>query len=162
MIERMVRSGAVTGEKAEPWLKQIALMDKVKRVQALAEQGFAEAMGWLARLHLVGTAGAVKDHAKSLHWARQGARKDDPVSMGLLAAFLSDGESSPTESMHWATRAAESGDEAACYMLGQWFEKGIGGLPQDSEMAARWYKRMDTCSVKTLSDTAWVTRCASC
>lgn len=152
MIERMVRSGAVTGEKAEPWKKHIKDIEDEKFWLTQAENGSGDAMGSLALLYFQGSDSIKKDIPKALHWATKGANMDHAVSMNQMAKILlSKGESHETESMYWLSRAAENGVEHACYRLGFYFQKGKHGLPQNTQQAIKWYSRMRTCRNKTVT-----------
>mmetsp|Transcript_79378 Transcript_79378/g.149848 ORF Transcript_79378/g.149848 Transcript_79378/m.149848 type:complete len:254 (-) Transcript_79378:54-815(-) len=155
MIERMVRSGAVMGDKAEPWIEEIKVTDEVKEAQTQAENGCAKAMGRLALTYAAGRASIKKDTSKALQWATQGAHKGDASSMCILAGLLAEkGTSHFAAAVHWRTCAAENGSEYACYVLGFHFQEGLRGLPQDHKLAAKWYNKMKDCHIKDASESA--------
>jgi len=155
IIERMVRSGAVTGDKAEPWIERIKGIDEVKVAQTQAQNGCSTAMGRLAFIYARGSPSIEKDTSKALQWATQGAYKGDAQSMNVLAAiFVDKGTPHQAEAIHWRTRAAENGYEHACYVLGTCFKIGQCGLPQDHKLAAQWYKKMNDCHIKGVSASA--------
>jgi TPR repeat protein len=50
-------------------------------------------------------------------------------------------EKDPEQAVYWFKKAAEQGEPRAQYMLGNAFENGAGGLPQDYAAAAAWYQK---------------------
>ena len=45
-------------------------------------------------------------------------------------------------------RAAALGAEMACSNLGMWHRDGIHGFPKDESQVRKWFRKMETCSLK--------------
>ena len=78
MIDRMVRTGAWTGEKIEAWRLKIKEEKEVEATRNVAEAGDVQAMIQLADWYANGTKGVTEDPALRFAWAKRAADLDDP------------------------------------------------------------------------------------
>ena len=72
VIERMVRTGAISGPKAEAWSKKLVEEEEVKAVRTAAEGGDAGAMRDLGRWYFLGDHGLAKDYKQAVSWFQRG------------------------------------------------------------------------------------------
>mmetsp|Transcript_127380 Transcript_127380/g.271569 ORF Transcript_127380/g.271569 Transcript_127380/m.271569 type:complete len:259 (-) Transcript_127380:97-873(-) len=147
MIEHMVRSGAVSGDKAGDWTKRIKDIDKVKELRLEAEQGNVNAMQQLGLAYCHGQMGIIKDRAQALQFFRQAADKGDVISMSMMG----DLSTHAAVKVHWYTRAAEGGEQRACFLLGRAFMREEIGLPKDPHLARIWLLKVQGCIIKPRS-----------
>ena len=115
MIEKLVRSGAIAGDKAEAWQKRVKEQDKVNELRRDAEGGNTDAMYNLGLAYRRGEFGLAKDDSAAFQWSRRGAEARDARCMMTLAIrYLGSsvpGSSvpvpNPMMAMYWFTIAAE-------------------------------------------------------
>ena len=50
--------------------------------------------------------------------------------------------------------AAMCGSQSGCLRMGRYFAKGLHGLPKDAKQATKWYRKMQTCTTGTATDSA--------
>ena len=141
-IERMVRSGILSGPRAESWEKKIAGEKEVAVMRKRAEDGDADAMYILGTWCYSGERGLASDRKQAFGWFEQGHALDHaPCTCGLAERYLSENEAF---AMHLTTLAAARGDEYACYCLGKSYARGHHGLCKDAEMATHWFAAMQS------------------
>ena len=167
MIEKLVRSGAIKGEKAAAWKKKIAEQEEVARLRQKAEGGDLKAMRDLADCYGVGKNGLPKDNAQAFAWSKRGAHAGDPGCMHLLAQYhlwgLGGAVKHPGLAAHWFTvAAAEHGYGSAAAVLGFAFapantrqsdpsgtklgDIGAGlALPEDVRLTTMWLRKALSC-----------------
>jgi TPR repeat protein len=84
-IEQLVRSGAITGDKAERWLARLSEETMVKETVQRAEGGDIEAMRQLGAWNSLGAHGLAKDHAAAHRWDTKAADLDEPRALWRVA-----------------------------------------------------------------------------
>ena len=85
MIDRMVRTGAWTGERTEAWRLKIKNEEEVEATRKKAEAGDVKAMIQLVDWYGDGKNGLAADPALRFTWARRAADLDDPVGLHQLS-----------------------------------------------------------------------------
>ena len=85
MIDRMVRTGAWTGDKCEAWRLKIKQEEVVEATRKKAEAGDVKAMRQLIVWYKYGAEGVAKDPALRFAWARRAADLDDPEGLYELS-----------------------------------------------------------------------------
>lgn len=152
MIERMVRSGALCGEKADAWKTKLSQLGALNELRQKAEAGDTGAIGVLMGMYVNGTGGAEKNVEEAVRWAVRGGELGH---MGLLgcagqAYLLGQGcEKQPALGVCMLTEAACAGDGDACCVLGDLFRRGRAGLAANPKAATKWFGR-------ALADEHWV------
>ena len=152
-MEKLVRTGAITGDKAELWRKRIKDEEKVLKTRAAAEGGDAEAMHKMGSYHHHGIHGVAKDAAEAYKWYKRGADAHEPKGMDCAAFCLLYGygvEENTVHAMILLTRAAACGADSAAYLLGCCYYDGHNGVPQDSTQALYWYEKVACAAIKHL------------
>ena len=153
-IQKLVRSGVITGPKAEPWRQRIMQEEERSKMIARAEGGDRDAMYQLGNWYFSGGKGLTKDTAQAIKWFREGARSGDASAMYSLAVGLYKGvgcEQNKAHGIGLIFRAAEMGSAAAAFDLGEAFDEGTIGLPQDKWEARYWYGRVAHATFDELS-----------
>lgn len=135
----------MSGEKGDQWRQKIKDVDELKELGENAEKGDVSSLRRLGFAFRNGLIGLGVDLAQAEDFLRQGAMKDDVLSMGALARCSSQRE---PICICWATRAADHVSDHGCFLLGYCFRAGSYGLPQDLEMAAKYFRKMASCSTK--------------
>ena len=162
VLEKMVRSGAIKGDKAEAWQKKIKEEEEGKEWLRKAEGGDAEAMAKVAKGYILGWYGFAQDKAKSFEWARRGAEAGNRHCMYRVGYYHLYGkggaEKSVGAAMYWLTEGARDGSLPACVILGWAFapdstlppraqrdgpqEDGLDlQLPNDAKQATKWLRK---------------------
>ena len=72
-IRSMVKSGAISGDKAGPWKARIEGEEKVVKTRRRAEQGNPDAIHMLGTWYDDGSHGLVKDAKQAFVWFKKGA-----------------------------------------------------------------------------------------
>lgn len=148
MIERMVKSGALTGDKAEAWQARLAEEEEVRELRADAEGGSATAMFNLALLYRTGGSGLKQDDEAAFRWFMRGADGGDTEALAAVADCYLDGlgvDESIGPGMSYLTQAAMCGSELACRLLGRAMAEGEYGMPENPKQATKWYRKMGEC-----------------
>jgi len=109
MIEKLVQSGAIDGDKADAW-KKMKSEEDVAATLRRAENGDSSAIqvvvGWYAK----GKHGVAKDMAKAVDWCKRGANVGNPLCMMMLADVHLRGCGDVVKNVglavHWTTMAA--------------------------------------------------------
>jgi len=154
-IEKLVRSGAITGDKAERWLERLSDEELVKTTTRRAEGGDANAMHDLSWWYADGAHGLAEDATASHRWAKKGADAGDASCMAFAGEGLVLGvgaDKNATLGAVLTTKAAMLGSAFAACCLGSWFYHGLHGLPKDRAEAKYWYGKVATASEKDAND----------
>ena len=159
MIETLVKSGAIEGERAEAWTRKLETEKKVKELRAKAEGGDGNAMYNLGLWYEGGSNGLPKDVVQARSWYERSAAAHDPMGMARFGEFLLAGHSGPVEmplGLVIVTEAATLGSDLAAIRLGESFLRGDDGLPKDLARARYWLKKVveGECEIKHVDDAA--------
>ncbi|MBI1407273.1 MAG: Localization factor PodJS [Caulobacter sp.] len=106
-----------------------------------ANQGYAPAQFYLAKLYENGEGGVPKDLAQARRWTERAAQGGDRKAMHNLGLYNYDGVGGPknqTAAAQWFRRAADLGLTDSQYNLGKIYEIGAG-VTQNSAEAYKWY-----------------------
>ena len=145
LIASMVRSGAISGDKAGAWTKKLEGEKEVEEMRQKAEAGDAEAMMSLADWYQDGTNGLQKNLSERYRWAKRAADLDhaEGISDVGWCAFFGEGtEQNRALGNVLCAQAATMGLDHACYLLADRYAKGEDtGLPKDLERAQYWAKK---------------------
>ena len=168
-IKGMVKSGALSGDKAEAWKKRIKEEEEVARMRWAAEAGDARAMRSLGCWYRSGMKGLAVDCAQALQWYQRGADLDHPrctVGLGQMYAEGTGTAPDDSEALMLIGRATGLGSAHACFLLGFHYDRGGLGLRKDPKQTARWYRKAQASAVRDLSvlrrrKRSWPTGCAS-
>ena len=120
MIDRMVRTGAWTGDKCEAWRLKIKQEEEVEATRKKAEAGDVEAMLQLVDWYTCGGKGLAADEALRFAWARRAADLDNPSGLYEVSKCYEYGVGTKrNEELKWAklTQAATLGYGEAIYDL---------------------------------------------
>ena len=154
-IERMVRSGAIAGSKAEAWSKKLEDEARVKETRERAEGGDSFAMFEMANWYFCGSHGFARDFKQSFGWLERGHRA------GYVACTYDLGQcylrgwgvtQDTTRGLFHVGVAAAKGYKYACFDLGKTFAYGHHGMPQDVHEATRWFRAIDATSLMSSGD----------
>ena len=159
MIERMVKSGALKGEKVDAWAAKIQIDDKRTKVIAAANGGDVDAMldlheayywgqynpHWQSR----GTAnlGVDIDEVEATRWAKKASDAGSAIGMYLLAHDYEHGLDGGVNKDHpmavyLLTKSAMNGYDKSCFVLGSNFARESKDiLPTDLDAAALWLRK---------------------
>ena len=157
-IESLIQSGAIEGELAEAWQKNLEFEKRVKVMRAKAEGGDGEAMHWMGVGYTYGQ-GVAKDEAQARAWYERSAAARNPKGLASFGDCLLDGTGGPQDfalGLVNMTEAAYLGSDFGAYYLGDSFFNGICGLPKDPARARFWLRKVadDECAHKQLTDLA--------
>lgn len=127
-------------ELADEWFHKA-----VPGLKKEAEDGGREAAFCLYECFRKGL-GVEKDDARALFWLQRAAEQGEPAAMFTLALEYREGglvQKDDDLFMYWLRRAAEEGNEEdAQYLLASCYEHG-NGVPQDVNLARKWYDRAE-------------------
>jgi localization factor PodJL len=126
--------------------------DAVRRVEArqpggledlrkAANQGYAPAQFYLAKLYENGEGGVAKDAAQARSWTERAAQGGDRKAMHNLGLYYFEGTGGSknlTTAAQWFRRAADLGLTDSQYNLGKLYEEGFG-VTQNGAEAYKWY-----------------------
>ncbi|OXE36385.1 MAG: hypothetical protein CGW95_07960 [Phenylobacterium zucineum] len=113
----------------------------LETLKAVANQGYAPAQFYLAKLYENGDGGLKKDPVAARKWTTRAAESGDRRAMHNLGIAFIDGIGGPKNSVlaaQWFRRAAELGLVDSQYNLAVLYERGLG-VSQNSAEAYRWY-----------------------
>lgn len=135
MIERMVKTGALSEEKTAEWRKRIWEEAQVVELRRRAEAGDIRAASMLALAYFKGNLGLSRDRSKALSLAKQAADGGVPMGMSLLANiyYYSPPHKNYALALWWAAAASALGDGDGHFLLGDLYDRGHAGLPLDKE-----------------------------
>ena len=153
-IESLIQTGAIEGELAEAWQKNLEFEKRVKEMRAKAEGGDGEAMQWMGVSYTYGQSVA-KDDAQARAWFERSAAARNPKGLASFSHCLVSGIGGPQDisfGLVNLTEAAGLGSDNAALLLGQAFLDGNHGLPKDPVRARYWLKKVvdDRCEHKHL------------
>ena len=159
MIEKLVQSGAIDGDKADAW-KRMKSEEDVAATLRRAENGDASAIQVVLGWYTNGKNGVAKDLVKATDWCKRGANVGNPVCMLRLADAHLRGYGGVVKNVglavHWTTMAATEGKYApAAAVLGFAFapahtrpltsvlstEGTKLGLLEDVQLATAWLRK---------------------
>ncbi|WP_271068691.1 peptidoglycan-binding protein [Caulobacter sp. NIBR1757] len=106
-----------------------------------ANQGYAPAQFYLAKLYENGEGGLAKDAAQARNWTERAAQGGERKAMHNLGLYYFEGTGGPTNqkrAAEWFRRAADLGLTDSQYNLGKLYEIG-SGVPPNSAEAYKWY-----------------------
>lgn len=146
MIETMVKSGAIGGDKADSWRVRLKEERQATELRARAEAGDTSAMHEVARNFTEGKHGFFRDQVQAFNWFERAARGGYVRVIRALAVCYRYGSpfgiaKNHSLSVALMTEAATLGDFRACEGLGDAYAWGSCGLPTSIEHARRWYER---------------------
>ena len=156
MIERMVKSGALKGEKVDAWVAKIEIDDKRAKTFAAANGGDVDAMLLLHEAYSLGNnyLGFEFNGAEYVRWAKKASDAGSAIGTCLLAHHYELGYGMEGKwkkpnrmlAMHLYTRSAMDGCAKACYVLGERFAKGwkadkLTLVDRDYDAAALWLRK---------------------
>ena len=150
-IKGMVKSGAISGAKADAWKKRIEEEDEMAEMRRKAEGGDVEAMSLIGGAYYFGNMGFPQDVKQSFAWFKKAADLDHVESLtwcGTLYMMGEGADQNSSRSLIMLGRAAALGAEHACYLLGRVHRSGRHGVGIDMQEARRWFAKMPDCSVK--------------
>jgi TPR repeat protein len=144
-IDKLVRSGAVGGDKAESWLKRIADEEEVIRTRAAAEDGDAYSLQKLGLWYSTGCHGLEPDDTKAASWFLRGADLMDPCCLFFAGQKFLAGlgvERNPVQGISFITLAAAGGYAHAAEWLAEGYHSGSHGLSKNIAHAKHWYQQI--------------------
>jgi len=150
-IRSMVKSGAISGDKAEAWTKRIAEEEEVTECRRKAEHGNVSAMYNMGLYHRDGLKGVAKDLKQSFEWFQKASDLDHPKAMTAMAHALMYGDGVTKDvstGLLLLGRASGLGSEHAHYKIGFYHQHGSHGLSEDVQAARKWYLKMPTASIR--------------
>lgn len=120
--------------------------DEEKAFQILKEAAAAgnlSAMGMVGRMYHDGTGTKADPGQAALHWHMAALLGSIPAKRDYgVARFQGDGaEKDVADGLTWIQLAAADGDRASHAILGEVYEKGIGGVPVDLTKARSEYQQ---------------------
>ena len=145
-IEKLVRSGAIAGDKAEQWLKRLSDEELTKTTMEKAKRGDVGAMADLSDWFFFGEHSLRKSETWAYIWAEKGARLRDPRCLCLHACYSIDGvsgvPSNETHGLVLMAQAALLGSKRAAFVMAGRYRYGLTSLPKDDAQALFWSKRV--------------------
>lgn len=159
VIEKLVSSGAIRGEKAEHWRERIRDEKELKDITQRADDGEEDAMYKLGCWYGHGKKGLRKDSSLAYQWYRKSADHGNVKGMAAAGYHLVKGlgvDMNRVEGMSLLGMAthAHGGSDFAAYFLGIWYDDGSCGLPQNKERAMFWLEKVvnQSCEVRHLTE----------
>ena len=153
-IEKLVRSGAIGGDKAEHWLQRLSDEELVKTTVQKAEGGDVVAMYTLNVWHTFGKHGLREDIEAAFRWTMKGAELRDVRCMqtaGWKMLIGSGTDKQPMRGGAFLVEAALGGSRSAAAFLGDYYYVGIYGYPKSKKEAKVWYSRVASGTVDHVS-----------
>jgi localization factor PodJL len=111
------------------------------KLKVVADEGYAPAQFYLAKLYETGVSGVVKNPAEARRWTARAADGGDRAAMHNLALYYFRGEGGPQDlpaAARWFRKAAEAGVVDSQYNLGLIYQSG-SGVARDYAEAYRWF-----------------------
>ncbi|MFC3071072.1 peptidoglycan-binding protein [Phenylobacterium soli] len=111
------------------------------RLKTVAEDGYAPAQFYLAKLYETGVSGVVKNPAEARRWTERAAEGGDRSAMHNLALYYFRGEGGSQDlaaAARWFRKAAEAGVVDSQYNLGLLYQSG-SGVERDLAEAYKWF-----------------------
>jgi len=144
-VEKLVRTGAITGDKADRWREHLEREAEVSEWRRRAHAGDASAMVLLGTWHLCGQMGLEKSHEKGFRYCKQAADLGSvcgQASAGLCLVGGKGTEANVTQGICLVSAAAAAGGAFAANWLGEWHVDGLYGLPRDLAQARYWFTKV--------------------
>ena len=113
----------------------------LEALKAIANQAYAPAQFYLAKMYENGDGGLKKDLSIARQWTSRAAENGDRRAMHNLGIAFIEGVGGPKNSVtaaQWFRRAAELGLVDSQYNLAALYERGLG-VSQNPAEAYRWY-----------------------
>lgn len=113
----------------------------LSRLKVIADEGYAPAQFYLAKLYETGVSGVVKNPAEARRWTARAAEGGDRSAMHNLALYYFRGEGGPQDlaaAARWFRKAAEAGVVDSQYNLGLLYQSG-SGVERDLGEAYKWF-----------------------
>ena len=151
----MVRTGSISGPKAEAWSAKLEIEEEVKETRAKAEGGDVLAIFKIGAWCDTGMNGLVKDVEQAAGWRQRGHDLGDPSCTSRLAHHYEFGEGAKQDTsyaLHLYTAAACRGSALACYDLALSFDRGDCGLRPNPREATRWYRAMESAEIDDVAE----------
>ncbi len=164
-LQKLVRSGFLTGEKAASWKQRDLQATIVRALHAKAERGDGHSMGRLGFSYRDGTRGVCRDPVKAFYWFKKAADLNDaPAATSCGVAYINGAGTAQNymRGINMMARAAMLGSEHACLVLGWANECGHHGFDKNAEDATYWYRRSqlqpckDSVSEYRMRAKAWI------
>ena len=127
-----------------------ALPDVIKRIEAQAFDGVAEAQHDLAAVYTAGHAGVRQDFRRGAYWFQKAAEQGVPNAAYNLGVLNHQGlgmETDLNEAIRWYNQAALKNHPEAQYNLGIAFIEGIG-VPYDPARAGNYFENAANQGIK--------------
>jgi len=153
MIRTMVKSGAITGEKAEAWHTHLE-MEILDETRAKATRGDGKAMYNLGMSYQFGKHGLKKNVAIAAEWFAKSHDAGEASGTACLGYCYVTGQGGMKNTAYGAvllTEAACKGSKFAAYFLGICFAEGKFDFPKYPKQARRWYTTVGRATVNDLS-----------
>jgi len=147
MLETMVKSGAISGDKADKWQERLKAEEQAKELRRKAEAGDTAAMCNLGMKYTRGD-GVPQDDTQAEMWYKRSAQHG---SYRGLTNYGSDLRGVDMW-LHWM-EAATRGDPYACVNVAGLYARGVSGqIAKDKELAKRWFLKALACKKKEDGD----------
>ena len=158
-IEKLVRSGAISGDKAERWLERLSQEEEakerkrkdeelVKETKRKAEGGCTASMWLMSQWYYVGLLGLPENNATAFSWAKKGADLDDPRCLAICGSWMIAGRGTPQKAAHGLClcfqAAALGSKDAACTVADAYWNGLPDCVEEDKERAQHWYRKVAT------------------
>jgi len=153
MIRTMVKSGAITGDKAAGWRAKLE-EELVDDLREQARQGDGKAMYNLGMSYQHGRHGLAKDLATAIQWFEKSHSHGEASGTACLGYCYLTGQGAKKSGPFGAvllTEAAIKGSKFAAYFLGVCFAEGKLDFPKQTTQATRWYATVARASINDLS-----------
>ena len=181
MIRQMVTVGALAGDKVDAWKVRLEEEEReteerrqdaeaVEAARCAAEAGDGEAMWQLGEWHIWGERGLTADAAVAVEWYERSERAGHAGGTVRLGLCYLEGSGVPrceARGLAITSEGARRGSAVGAFMLGACYADGLRGVPEDSEMARRWYGQvasapLDPCPADWVEEAAeWLRGVAS-
>ena len=126
-------------------------------MRARAEGGDGDAMLDLGKWYFFGRMGLARDRKQAAGWYQRGhdvGHASCTVRLGLRYALGEGVELDKAYALCLYGIAARGDSELGCYMLAVNLANGWAGLRENAREATRWYRAMESATVRDASDNA--------
>ena len=145
MIESMVKSDTLSGEKAAAWRARLEVEKELKRVRADAENGSVDAMLKLNTAYFYGSdLGCRMDKKEAFQWVERAAKLGSVDATAKLGHryMCGTGVSKNVDlGLIFLTEAAARNSPQACFRLGEVLSTGKEDVHVDFQLARRWFEK---------------------